>query len=193
MPKHTWWLIWAIIWEADIDRASFAHPLNLVLHVSVILHLQWGNLIPCFCDLHSVHKAYVHHHPKWNKAKFINLFIHKYFLHPICSRHFISTGITNMNGPTSLKDSLLSRRDGVQDMSRIQMREVVNSVRIRNQERLHGLRGLFSGSRFRIKYSLLTSSLHRIDHSFHDLRIILAVNDNQSQFDNFSSLNYPHR
>lgn len=73
-------------------------------------------------------------------------------LHPICSRHFLSTEITNMNGPIFLKDTLLfSRREAVRDMSRTQMREAVNSMRIRNQERHHEIWCLFSGSRFRIK------------------------------------------
>lgn len=74
-----------------------------------------------------------------------------------------------------------------------QMRGVVNSIGIGNQERFHGKSDLCSGSRLHIKKYFLISNPHRIDHSPHELRIILAANDNQSHCDNFSGLNYPHR
>lgn len=65
-------------------------------------------------------------------------------------------------------------------MWNFQMRGVVNSIGTGNQERLHGKSGLCSGSRLYNKKYFLISNPHRTDHSPHELRIILAANDNQS-------------
>lgn len=91
-----------------------------------------------------------------------------------------------------LKASQPRRRGGVQDMQRFQMRRAVDSIGIGNQARLHGKNDLCSGSRLQLKKSFPISNPRRIDHSPHELRIILAASDYLSHCDDFSGLNYPH-
>lgn len=121
--------------------------------------------------------------------------IHKYFLAPSMGQTLYKHwGYTREWANLWLKDSQSSRRGSIQDMWRIWMKGgIPSSVGIGSQKRCNGKSDLCSGSRLQIKKSFLISNPHRINHSPHELRIILLANNNESHCDNFSGVHYPHK